>query len=54
MKRFGFLNLKGIGGQIAALVLASIIALHAIITVAFLITRPDRHDPFGPDRKSVV
>jgi signal transduction histidine kinase len=48
MKRFGFLNLKGIGGQIAALVLASIIALHAIITVAFLITRPDRHDPFGP------
>jgi signal transduction histidine kinase len=48
MSRFGFLNLKGIGGQIAALVLASIIALHAIITVAFLITRPDRHDPFGP------
>jgi signal transduction histidine kinase len=48
MRRFGFLNLKGIGGQIAALVLASIIALHAIITVAFLIARPDRHDPFGP------
>ena len=47
MRRFGFLNLKGIGGQIAALVLASIIALHAIITVAFLITRPDRHDPFS-------
>jgi signal transduction histidine kinase len=44
----GFLNLKGIGGQIAALVMASIITLHAIITVAFLITRPDRHDPFGP------
>jgi signal transduction histidine kinase len=47
MSRFGFLNLKGIGGQIAALVLASIIALHAIITVGFLITRPDRHDPFS-------
>ena len=46
MQRFGFLNLKGIGGQIAALVLASIIALHVIITTAFLITRPDRHDPF--------
>jgi len=48
MSRFGFLNLKGIGGQIAALVLASIMALHAIITVGFLIARPDRHDPFGP------
>jgi signal transduction histidine kinase len=48
MRLLGFLNLKGIGGQIAALVLASIIALHAIITVGFLIARPDRHDPFGP------
>jgi signal transduction histidine kinase len=48
MKRLGFLNLKGIGGQIAALVLASIIALHVILTASFLINRPDRHDPFGP------
>jgi HAMP domain-containing protein len=42
-----FLNLKGIGGQIAALVVASIIALHAIITVSFLINRPDRPEPFA-------
>lgn len=42
-----FLNLKGIGGQIAALVAASIIALHAIITVSFLINRPDRPQPFS-------
>jgi signal transduction histidine kinase len=48
MRLLGFLNLKAIGGQIAALVLASIIALHAVITVGFLIARPDRHDPFGP------
>jgi signal transduction histidine kinase len=42
-----FLNPKGIGGQIAALVVASIIALHTIITVSFLINRPDRPEPFS-------
>jgi len=47
MRLLGFLNLKGIGGQIAALVVASIIALHAIITVSFLINRPDRPEPFA-------
>jgi signal transduction histidine kinase len=47
MRLLGFLNLKGIGGQIAALVVASIIALHAIITVGFLINRPDRPEPTG-------
>ncbi len=47
MKLFSFLNLKGIGGQIAALVVASIIALHLIITASFLINRPDRPDPFA-------
>jgi len=47
MKLPGFLNLKGIGGQIAALVVASIIALHVIITAAFLINRPDRGEPFA-------
>ena len=45
----GFLKLKGIGGQIAALVVASIVALHLIITSIFLISRPDRHDPFAVD-----
>src|SRR5882724_11640087 len=45
MKLFGFLNLRGISGQIAALVAASIVALHLIITASFLINRPDQPDP---------
>jgi signal transduction histidine kinase len=45
MKLFGFLNLKGISGQIAALVVASIVAIHLIITATFLIHRPDEPDP---------
>jgi hypothetical protein len=43
--KVGFLNLKGISGQIAALVVASIIAIHLILTATFLIHRPDRPDP---------
>jgi signal transduction histidine kinase len=50
MKWFGFLNLRGIGGQIAALVVASVVALHTIITVAFLFHRPDQAGP-GNDAK---
>jgi signal transduction histidine kinase len=42
MKLLGFFRLRGIGGQIAALVLASIVSLHLIIMAAFLISRPDR------------
>jgi signal transduction histidine kinase len=45
MKLLGFLNLKRISGQIAALVVASIIAIHLIITATFLIHRPDQIDP---------
>jgi signal transduction histidine kinase len=45
MKRLGFLNLRGISGQIAALVVVSIVALHLIITASFLIHRPDQPDP---------
>jgi signal transduction histidine kinase len=41
MKLLGFLNLKGISGQIAALVVGSIIAIHLILTATFLIYRPD-------------
>jgi signal transduction histidine kinase len=41
MKLLGFLSLKGISGQIAALVVASIIAIHLILTVTFLVYRPD-------------
>lgn len=44
MRPFGFFHLKGIGGQIAALVLASTVALHLVVTAAFLISRPDRPD----------
>ncbi|GMO12960.1 ATP-binding protein [Bradyrhizobium sp. TM233] len=44
MRPFGFFHLKGIGGQIAALVLASTVALHLVVTTAFLIGRPDRPD----------
>ena len=45
MKLLGFLNLRGISGQIAALVVASIVALHLIITESFLVHRPDQPDP---------
>jgi hypothetical protein len=37
MKPLGFLNLKGISGQIAALVVTSIVAIHLILTATFLI-----------------
>jgi signal transduction histidine kinase len=45
MRPLGFLNLRGISGQIAALVVASIIAIHLILTATFFIHRPDRIDP---------
>src|SRR6185369_3211008 len=44
MKRLG-LYLRGIGGQIAALVVVSIAALHLIITASFWLQRPDQPDP---------
>ncbi|OAF18136.1 ATP-binding protein [Bradyrhizobium neotropicale] len=44
MKPFRFFHFRGIGGQIAALVLASTVALHLVVTTAFLISRPDRPD----------
>jgi signal transduction histidine kinase len=45
MKLIGFLNLKRISGQIAALVVASIITIHLIITATFFVHRPDQPDP---------
>ena len=45
MKLSGLLNLRGISGQIAALVVVSIAALHLIITASFLLHRPDQPDP---------
>jgi signal transduction histidine kinase len=41
MKRFGILSLKGIRSQITALVAASIITLHLIITAVFLVERSE-------------
>ncbi|MGD0849399.1 ATP-binding protein [Bradyrhizobium sp.] len=49
MKLLGFLNLKNISGQIAALVVASIVAIHLILTTTFFFSRPDQPDP-GIDR----
>ena len=45
MKLLDFLNLRNISGQIAALVIASIIAIHLILAAIFLVTRPDQPDP---------
>jgi signal transduction histidine kinase len=45
MKLSGLLNLRGISGQIAALVAVSIAALHLIITASFLLHRPDQPEP---------
>jgi signal transduction histidine kinase len=55
MKLPGFLNLRGISGQIAALVVASIIAIHLILTAAILIHRPDQlAPPFGHGHSQLV
>jgi signal transduction histidine kinase len=45
MKLLDLLHLKNISGQIAALVIASIIAIHLILTAIFLVSRPDQPDP---------
>ncbi|MDB5581624.1 MAG: sensor histidine kinase [Bradyrhizobium sp.] len=45
MKPLGFLNLNGISGQIAALVVASIIAIHVLLTATFLFYRPGELAP---------
>jgi signal transduction histidine kinase len=45
MKWTGVLNLRRISGQIAALVVISVVALHLIFTASFLIHRPDQPDP---------
>lgn len=41
------LHLRGIGGQLAALVVASILAIHLIITTVFFVYRPDESEPPG-------
>jgi hypothetical protein len=47
MKLIGFLDLTGISGQIAALAVASIIAIHLILTVTLLVYRPDEDVAYG-------
>lgn len=48
MKLLNVLNLRRISGQIAALVVVSILAIHFIIGVGFSLLRPDQ--PTAPDR----
>ena len=45
MKLLDFLNLRNISGQIAALVIVSIIAIQLILTTIFFFNRPDPPDP---------
>jgi HAMP domain-containing protein len=45
MRLVSFLNLKNISGQIAALVVASIVAIHLILTATFMLNRPELPDP---------
>ena len=48
MRLLGFLNLRGISGQIAALVIVSIATIHLIITAAFLMHRAEPPVDGGP------
>jgi signal transduction histidine kinase len=52
MKLLDILNLKRISGQIAALVVVSIIAMHLILTATFFFHRPDQPDPSVDRRHS--
>src|SRR5579863_4313445 len=45
MKLADFLNLRTISGQITALVITSIVAIHLILTIIFLVSRPEQPDP---------
>ena len=54
MKLSGFLNLRGISGQITALVLASIAGIHLVLTASFLLHRPDPSFDPGPGQLAAV
>ena len=45
VKLLSYLNLRGIGWQIAALVVASIVAIHMVFAASFLLHRPDQRPP---------
>jgi len=54
LRLLGFLNLRGISGQIAALVVASFIAIHLIITATFFLLRPDQPNPSGGGHSQLI
>jgi len=45
VKLLSYLNFRGIGWQIAALVVASIVAIHMVFAASFLLHRPDQRVP---------
>jgi signal transduction histidine kinase len=45
VKLLSYLNFRGIGWQIAALVVASIVAIHLVFAASFLVHRPDQKVP---------
>lgn len=49
-----FVKLDRISGQLAALVVASLLAIHVIITVAFLLGRPDGRPMPGADTGQLI
>ncbi|ABD90175.1 ATP-binding protein [Rhodopseudomonas palustris] len=50
MRRLGWIVPKRISGQIAAIVVISIIVIHAIIAVTFFVNRPGEQEPFAHGR----
>jgi signal transduction histidine kinase len=42
---FNVLNLRRISGQITALVVMSIVAIHIVLSILFTVMRPDQNDP---------
>jgi signal transduction histidine kinase len=48
MKLVDFLKLRTISGQITALVITSIAAIHLILAIIFLLSRPDQPEPPNP------
>jgi signal transduction histidine kinase len=53
-KLFDILNLRRISGQIAALVVVSIVTIHVMITLIFTITRPEQNQQFDRGHGGLV
>ncbi|CAN5279232.1 ATP-binding protein [soil metagenome] len=54
MKLFHVLNLRRISGQIAALVVMSIVAIHVMISLIFMMTRPEPNPQFDRGHGELV